>query len=805
MAVKPSESTHIDIHELPRDLLLPGADVEDDVTEKYFGSVKPWVGNSQPPSWWDRRELNTKVPNITLELDYVYGYRARQAHNNLHWVDEPTTFLYHAAAVCVVSNLQTRRQKFFLGHKDDVLCLAYCPKTRLAASGGLGAEATAPIFLWSVDTMGTKQHIQGLLQFGVVAVCFSGDGSRVFGIGDDNSHTVGMYDVSTGVLIASAPGDRNKLVHIIPNTTAGYDSRRSFVTLGVSHVKFWEKVKAKEEIQGKRAIGGDISKQTMVSACCTVQYVIVGNVGGGMYIFSDGLLLKTVQAHNAFVGALFCVYNTVYSGGRDGLVKQWNLEKQDPVLEKTIDLNPHSVLSSGASSKKHSNGPRALCVANDKILVGTQLGSIYFFPSEFECVNVLEGHFDSNPGGTFDELWALDVHPSEPLFCTVSDDSTLRLWSTELGTMILMTHVSFPSRAVAFSSDGSMICVGHENGAFSVWDSMTLTPVLPFTRKREAAISDASFSPDGRFVALAMGPTGLVDVYFVKKNFEYVGTCQGAVSEVRRIDWNKASSLIQCTTTSYEVVRFNMPKCELNQAPDVRDEVWASQRCPIGWPVQGIWEHCNDGTDVNSCGRSYNSKYLAVAYDQCTIRIYNFPCLVLSLEGSAKPVFPEHREYTGHSSHVTEVQFTPDDRYVLSAGGADLTVLRWRVIPVAGANRHSEDLASPNTMQSSIAEDVAQSKIRELGTTTRRGYIDEQKYQDSTMLGTSSVPLAGNSTLGRKAETTSQRRPFSGNVGVKSRLFERTASAQAKAELGMRQREHIEKELSNLKRFQNYS
>lgn len=334
-----------------------------------------------------------------------------------------------------------------------------------------------------------------------------------------------------------------------------------------------------------------------------------------------------------------------------------------------------------SGKKQQFNCPRAISVVDGKIVTGTQLGCLHFLPNEFECVTVLDTHFDSSPG-ELDELWGMDVHPKEPLFCTVSDDCTLRLWSVELGSMILMTHVSFPSRAVAFSNDGALICVGHENGAFSVWDSMTLTPVLPFTRKREAKVSDCSFSPDGRFLALSMGQSNVIDVYFVKRNFEFIGFCDGAVSQVKRIDWNQASTSIQCCSSSYEVVRFAIPSCTLHQGMEVHDEVWASQRCIIGWPVQGIWEGCNDGTDINSCGRSYSNRYLVTAYDSCKIRIFNYPCLVLSLESSTKAVFPEHREYKGHSSHVTEVQFTCDDRFVLSAGGADLTVLRWRVVPV---------------------------------------------------------------------------------------------------------------------------
>jgi hypothetical protein len=199
----------------------------------------------------------------------------------------------------------------------------------------------------------------------------------------------------------------------------------------------------------------------------------------------------------------------------------------------------------------------------------------------------------------------------------------------------------------------------------------------------------------------------------------------------------------------------------------------------------------------------------------CKIRLYNYPCLVMNLEGSAKPVFPEHREYSGHSSHITEIQFTTDDRYVLSAGGADLTVLRWRVVAVPGAGKQSASSSSAAVTsgdgQATVAEDVAQAKIRELGTSTRRNFIDEQKYADPGTpfpgVGSTITGTTGRSTTVRSASASAvggQRRPFSGNVGVKSRLFDRTASTQAKAELGMRHREHVEKEMSNLRRFQGH-
>ena len=41
-----------------------------------------------------------------------------------------------------------------------------------------------------------------------------------------------------------------------------------------------------------------------------------------------------------------------------------------------------------------------------------------------------------------------------------------------------------------------------------------------------------------------------------------------------------------------------------------------------------------------------------------------------------------HSEYAGHSSHVTGVRFLRNDKYVVSTGGMDKSILIWRVEPV---------------------------------------------------------------------------------------------------------------------------
>lgn len=56
--------------------------------------------------------------------------------------------------------------------------------------------------------------------------------------------------------------------------------------------------------------------------------------------------------------------------------------------------------------------------------------------------------------------------------------------------------------------------------------------------------------------------------------------------------------------------------------------------------------------------------------DYGNVNIFRYP---VAKEGNAK------KAYDGHSSHVATVRFTPDERFVISAGGGDKAIGVWRV------------------------------------------------------------------------------------------------------------------------------
>ena len=102
-------------------------------------------------------------------------------------------------------------------------------------------------------------------------------------------------------------------------------------------------------------------------------------------------------------------------------------------------------------------------------------------------------------------------------------------------------------------------------------------------------------------------------------------------------------------------------------ASSAKDLDYATWTCTLGFPVQGIWTTV-DYSDVNSTCRSWSRRLLLTADDFGKVNLYKYPCVVEKAG---------HSSYLGHSSHVTKVKFTKDDRYVISTGGNDKTVIVW--------------------------------------------------------------------------------------------------------------------------------
>lgn len=118
-------------------------------------------------------------------------------------------------------------------------------------------------------------------------------------------------------------------------------------------------------------------------------------------------------------------------------------------------------------------------------------------------------------------------------------------------------------------------------------------------------------------------------------------------SALLHVDWAKDSSFIGLNTQAYELLFFNTDG-KMMSATSTADEKWATWTRKIGFQVKGIFQGV-DYSDVNTVCRDPTGKFLAVGYDDQTIRLFNYPAYI------PQQTF---KTFYGHSSHVTRIKFT---------------------------------------------------------------------------------------------------------------------------------------------------
>lgn len=189
-------------------------------------------------------------------------------------------------------------------------------------------------------------------------------------------------------------------------------------------------------------------------------------------------------------------------------------------------------------------------------------------------------------------------------------------------------------------------------------------------KDRTKEVSELKFSPNSELLAVGAHDSEIF-VYAVKKNFKIQAKMRGHHSTITHFDFSTDSNTLQSNCTSYELLYFDTKTGKRNPsgASANRDEPWASWTCTIGWPVQGIWPECSDGSDINSVDRHPRGNVLATGDDFSKVKLFKYPVAI------------ERASFTkvvGHSSHVTNVRFTSAGTYLISTGGHDKSIFQWR-------------------------------------------------------------------------------------------------------------------------------
>ncbi|XP_051718038.1 echinoderm microtubule-associated protein-like 2 isoform X1 [Ctenopharyngodon idella] len=607
----------------------------------------------------DAYSLDNKValPERKLKLQWVYGYRGRDCRSNLYLL--PTgEIVYFNASVVVLYNVDEQQQRHYLGHNDDVKCLAIHPDMVTIATGQVagtskdGKPLQPHVRVWDSVSLNTLHVIgAGVVDRAVTCVAFSksNGGAHLCAVDDANDHILSVWDWQKEKQLAEVKCSNDSVLGAVFHPMEA----NLIVTCGKSHINFWTMEGSTLTKRQGLFEKHEKPKYVLCIAFAENGDAITGDSSGNIYIWAKGGNRISQVVSGAHEGGIFslCVLKDgtlVSGGGKDRKVLQWDHDyRKKSEIEVPEAFGPVRTLAEGKQ---------------DELFVGTTRNAVLRGSFSGSLTPIVQGHTD--------ELWGLDVHPSTEQFVTCGQDKQVYLWDTSSHLPLWSKAIEDPGRSIGFHPTGTVLAVGTMTGRWLVLDTDTRDLISMHTDGNEI-ISVIKYSPDGAYLAVG-SHDNFVYIYSVTENgrkYNRVGKCTGHSSFVTHLDWSADSQFIVTNSGDYEILFWEASSGKhITSADAVRNLEWATSTCVLGFNVFGIWPEGADGTDINAVCRSHDNNLLASADDFGKVHLFSNPC--------SQPRAPSHI-YGGHSSHVTNVAFLHDDSHLLSTGGKDTSILQW--------------------------------------------------------------------------------------------------------------------------------
>jgi len=700
----------------------------------------PFKGMAFPPSDYigpdDPREtddMSQLRPGNALRLQFVYGYTARKGCRSNLFYNKDGRIVYHSAALGIVYDKEKHEQWFFHGHDDDITALAISPKDQLTiCTGQMGKDPK--ILVWKSRPDGKTRHlpqlciIHGDHKRAILGLSFSQSGEYIASIGNDNNRSIGFYKWKKDtpleqMRVGLDKGHNDEVYHLAYNPVTDHvvaGGKKLLRFFGIkedpseSESKLWQK----KGTYGKDKKGVDRGAQDVTALTFDHNGVIyVGSATGFIFRFSEQATDLAVQAHPLADGSTdwphpLCRVTALWfdphrkallSSGDDGWLHEWGTpnwpeagSQKEPKPTRSFNLNAWVTRELKGTIVKmddkeldkadpvRGRPAAAYSIHGDaagNLIIGTVCNEIYELNLDQPATAptcYVQGHYD--------EMWGLAMHPLKNEFCSGAEDETLRVWDPAQRTILAMAKLGGPARCCAYSPDGSLIAVGiggkfakHKlSGKWLLLSSTDLSVVHEPPHTRFERVSDIKFAPDGRHVAVANADNG-IDVYELsdggRGGVRRIGKLEGHSSFVNHIDFSADSLKLQSNCGAHELLYWKLkprPHQEKSSS-SMRDEQWHTQTCIYGWYVRGLWPEGADGTDINACARSNTGarELIVTSDDFGKVKLFRYPSII---------AYADNKPYSGHSSHVTNVGFTPDDSFVISAGGEDRALMQWEVV-----------------------------------------------------------------------------------------------------------------------------
>lgn len=120
-----------------------------------------------------------------------------------------------------------------------------------------GKAKRIDIFVWRISTMECLAQINDFHLRAVRVLSFSPDGTKLMSIGEDDFHSVAVYDWANKKMLSSSKVDPDKVFD------AQWKDNTEFATVGMKHVKFFNIQGA--NLVGSKGLYGQIGPQATIS------------------------------------------------------------------------------------------------------------------------------------------------------------------------------------------------------------------------------------------------------------------------------------------------------------------------------------------------------------------------------------------------------------------------------------------------------------------------------------------------------------------------------------------------------------
>jgi Ca2+-binding EF-hand superfamily protein len=307
---------------------------------------RPWMDECLEPATAPD-DLDFSSPTQACSVEWVYGYTGQRVRNNARYSLEGD-ILYPVGNMVIIYNKVRHAQKYYTGHRGEVMSIAVHPEGRIVASGDAN-EPCPSIDIWDSSDRERKHVLRGIHRAGVTLLSFSPDGSKLASVGMDDRHLLVIYDYRLETALYSCAIGPNKVLD------CQFVDQTHIVTCGLNNVDFWSAVqgsKTGNELENSYVaayerkeglFGPKFKKQAMTCVCpipAIAGKVATGTISGELYVWDGRKVCASLDAHDGPCTVLHAASTGVLSGGSEGKIILWS-----PELEQLATFDMVSTFS----------------------------------------------------------------------------------------------------------------------------------------------------------------------------------------------------------------------------------------------------------------------------------------------------------------------------------------------------------------------------------------------------------------------------------------------------------------------------